>query len=620
MARKIEVEIIGDASSYRRALGQAQGTTSKFGKAAKLALVGGAAAGLYALGKAAKIGWDEFNQGQKVAAQTNAVLKSTSGVANVTAKHVDDLAHSLMLKSGVDDEAIASGENLLLTFKGIRDEAGRGNDVFTQTTKIALDMATALGTDVTTAAMTLGKGLNDPITGMSRLTRVGVTFSQKQKDLITRLAETGRTMEAQRVILKELRQEFGGSARAAGQTLGGQINILRERFNNWAGDMVARVIPAIESFVGFISKVAAAKTMKARLRIIWTNVSAAARDLWSAIHDALFGTAGKPLKLNTGQILEIGPATPGLIADFKGMFASIPWDEVGRQIGSAIHITSEWVGDALTVASEWLDAHSAEIGELGAKLFATMVSTLTDPAFWAKNWKLALAIAAVVIPVGKLAKIGVVLGRLLMRPFVRFFGVAFEKLIVTSVEFFVRQFEKLPKLLQKAFEEIVKFGIKELGLFFAWLGKQLDKVNPWLRRAFKLAFAVAAFNAVKDAVSGLIGKVGDLIGWVKDAIGWVGHLLGMGGGSTGASIGSVAAAAAAASATGKQPPEGARGGHVARSGLAIIHRGENIIPARAVAAGGGGVQVIVLSGDRAAIEWLRSLDARSGRRSGRGVL
>ena len=58
---------------------------SKFGSLASKAALGAGVGIAYGLGKVAKIGWDEFNQGQKVAAQTNAVLKSTGGVANVTA-------------------------------------------------------------------------------------------------------------------------------------------------------------------------------------------------------------------------------------------------------------------------------------------------------------------------------------------------------------------------------------------------------------------------------------------------------------------------------------------------------------------------------------------------------
>jgi hypothetical protein len=45
-----------------------------------------------------------------------------------------------------------------------------------------------------------------------------------------------------------------------------------------------------------------------------------------------------------------------------------------------------------------------------------------------------------------------------------------------------------------------------------------------------------------------------------------------------------------------------------------------IVPNGAMAGAGGSVQVIVLGGDRNAIEWLRGLDVRQARRSGRGLL
>ena len=52
---------------------------------------------------------------QKVAAQTNAVITSTGGVAGVTAEHVEELGKSLLNLSGIDDEVIKNSENLLLT-------------------------------------------------------------------------------------------------------------------------------------------------------------------------------------------------------------------------------------------------------------------------------------------------------------------------------------------------------------------------------------------------------------------------------------------------------------------------------------------------------------------------
>jgi hypothetical protein len=50
----------------------------------------------------------QFLDSQKVSKQTDAVLKSTGGAANVTAKQVSDLATAISRKTGIDDEAIQS--------------------------------------------------------------------------------------------------------------------------------------------------------------------------------------------------------------------------------------------------------------------------------------------------------------------------------------------------------------------------------------------------------------------------------------------------------------------------------------------------------------------------------
>jgi hypothetical protein len=98
-------------------------------------------------------------------------------------------------------ESIQSGENLLLTFRSLKNGVGEGNDVFNQATVALVDMARALGKDPQDAAIQLGKALNDPITGMTALRRVGVSFTQDQQKLIKTLAESGDIMGAQKVIL-----------------------------------------------------------------------------------------------------------------------------------------------------------------------------------------------------------------------------------------------------------------------------------------------------------------------------------------------------------------------------------------------------------------------------------
>jgi hypothetical protein len=165
--------------------------------------------------------WDES---EKVMAQTEAVITSTKGAAGMTAKAVSDLSSELQLMSTYSDEAIQTSENLLLTFTHI------GKDIFPQATQTVLDMATAMGTDLHSASIQVGKAMQDPILGATALRRVGVMLTDQQQALVKSLVETGHGMEAQKIILEELSTEFGGSAAKQLQTFGGKVAWLKNQF------------------------------------------------------------------------------------------------------------------------------------------------------------------------------------------------------------------------------------------------------------------------------------------------------------------------------------------------------------------------------------------------------
>ena len=256
MARnQVTLTFAGDTRSLERSFGKVGDESNKLaGKLGTIAKAG-AAAGLVALGVAAKIGWDEMQQGQKVAAQTTAVLKSTGGAANVTAGQIDALGLALMRKSGTDDEAIKSGANLLLTFTNVRNEAGKGRDIFTQATAAALDLSVAFGKDMASSSVLVGKALNDPIKGISALSKVGITFTQGQKDSIAAMMGMNDTAGAQKLILGELNRQVGGSAAAFGKTLPGKINIAKESFSNLAGALMTNLLPAINAILSLALQV-----------------------------------------------------------------------------------------------------------------------------------------------------------------------------------------------------------------------------------------------------------------------------------------------------------------------------------------------------------------------------
>jgi phage-related protein len=296
----------------------ATGFGSKVKGLAKAGVIAAGAAGLAALAGTLKVGIDEMEQSAKVAAQTAAVIKSTGGAAGVTAKQVENLAGALMRKTGIDDETIQSGENLLLTFRNVQNQAGKGNDIFTRATRTMLDMSVALGQDTSTSAIQLGKALNDPIRGVSALQRVGVTFTAAQKDQIKALVDSGHTLEAQKIILGELNKEFGGSAVAAGKTLPGQLNILKESFNNLAGQLVSVLVPALSAITKFfVDNPGLAKAMTIGILAI----AAAMVVLNAAL--AVTAAIGSPI---TVWIIGITAAVAALIA--IAVLLAKNWDKV----------------------------------------------------------------------------------------------------------------------------------------------------------------------------------------------------------------------------------------------------------------------------------------------------
>jgi len=254
MAKNVTITIVGDATSAQRALSQSAAAADSFSSkwestAQKMTQVGSTLTKAVTLPIAALgfLAFRELAESGKVAAQTEAAIRSTGSAANVTAGQVANLSSALMTKSGIDDEAIASGSNLLLTFTRIRNEAGKGNDIFTQATEIALDLSVALGSDMNAASIMLGKALNDPIAGVTALGKAGVQLTDQQKAQIQSFVESGDVLSAQKLILKELETQVGGSAEAYGKTLAGQVSRAKESLMNAGATIIGVFAPALRS-------------------------------------------------------------------------------------------------------------------------------------------------------------------------------------------------------------------------------------------------------------------------------------------------------------------------------------------------------------------------------------
>jgi hypothetical protein len=298
-ASAISREINGPLDRASSQAGTQAGRTygRRFGGAAS-GLMKAALGGVLVAGAAGflKDAFAEAREAQKVGAQTEQVIKSTGSAAKVSAGQIGDLSSAISKKTGIDDEAIQSGANLLLTFTGIKNEVGKGNDVFNQATQAITDMGAAMGSEPKAAAIQLGKALNDPVKGVTALTKVGVAFTAQQKaqikamveggdanaavslgllsstkdygallkankgdakkvsDILTKdltpaqkkqfdiLSKGNDTLGAQKIILKELKTEFGGQAEAQA-TAGDKAKVA---FGNLKEAVGTALLPALD--------------------------------------------------------------------------------------------------------------------------------------------------------------------------------------------------------------------------------------------------------------------------------------------------------------------------------------------------------------------------------------
>lgn len=185
---------------------------------------------------------DEISQGSQT-------ITTFSAVTHMARSQLIDMAIGFSETTRFSKDAVIGAESLLLTFRHI------GKDVFPDVTQTVLDMSQALGQDLKSSAIQLGKALEDPEKGITALQRVGVVFSASQKAQIQDFLKTGQLAKAQGVILKELEKEFGGSAKAAGKTFAGQLDILNHNFTDFQENIGAVIIPVLEEFMTTLSGV-----------------------------------------------------------------------------------------------------------------------------------------------------------------------------------------------------------------------------------------------------------------------------------------------------------------------------------------------------------------------------
>ena len=219
-ASKIEGYFKKSSNDAERAVGGLAGAMNNPGFSLKnLALgagvIGTATIGFYKLKGAVQESVAAYQESRKIGLITEQLIKTTGGVAKVTAKDIAELATRTSNKTGIDDEQIQTGLNIILTFKKVRNEIGENNQIIDRAAAAAADLSTVMGTSMTGASMQLARALEDPERGVNSLRRSGVSFTKQQREQIKALVASGKQLEAQKLILTEVESQVGGTAAAS---------------------------------------------------------------------------------------------------------------------------------------------------------------------------------------------------------------------------------------------------------------------------------------------------------------------------------------------------------------------------------------------------------------------
>jgi len=566
--KSIKSEMSSVGSTAKSSGESISGSLKKTGEGAKeaqggfkglLGSIGGVAAGFAAFelaGKAVDFLKDQIGEvikvteaHQLVAAQTNQVLKSTHDVSGETAGSLNELADAFSTTTMFSHDTVQSGENMLLTFTNI------GKNIFPQATQAVLDLSTGMHQDLQTSTIQVGKALNDPIAGLTNLSRIGVTFSASQKEMIKNFMATGQQGKAQAVILQELNKEFGGSAAAAGKTFPGALQILKNTFEDLRIKIGTAVMPILTQFMTWFAKnglpaissfagVITGTLIPGFLKIVAVGMTVVQffqknEAAMTALKIVAIGVIGA---LVAGLVLWSIATAQAAIAQLA-LFG--PWLLLGAGIALVVvgiilviknwGAITKWLGDVWATISGWIGARFSWLGGIARSVF-----TAIGGAFSALG--------------GVFHGIGAAIG-----------GV----------------FSWIGSLMRA---EITGWG-----MLFSWIGARFSSLGTFFQ---SITSAIgSAFSGLGSLISGVWnGIVGD----IRQAINWIiGMINGFIGGidSIGIDLGPIHIHPNI-----PQIPYLASGGYIQSTGIAVVHAGESVIPAHA-SAGGYGSQTFILEVD-----------------------
>ena len=369
-SRTLKLSLLADVAGLSKGLTQGsnevQGFGGKVADFGKKAAVAFAAAAVAATAFAVKFGKDAIVAGEAAAtanARIEQINKSMGLFGESTAQVSESLikyAEQTARLTGVDTNSIKATQAKLLTFKELAATAGELGGNFERTTKAAIDLGAAGFGTAEMNAVALGKALNDPIKGISALTRNGITFTESEKERIKVLVESNKVGEAQNMILQAIETQVGGTAEATANP----TDRMKVGFTQVQERIGLALLPVLDKFTAFMLD----KLFPAFEEYVAPAVQRLV-DLFSSDSGGLGGSFNQIVAVVKSYVMpifrgavdifnDVKSAIGSNIDSFKEFFDVVKYiaPVIGKVIGGALSVVGEIAKVVITIIAQVMGA------------------------------------------------------------------------------------------------------------------------------------------------------------------------------------------------------------------------------------------------------------------------
>jgi D-alanyl-D-alanine carboxypeptidase len=544
MPRKLEVEIVGDPSSLKRAFREVDGHVGKLGDTFKRMSVLAVAGGTVAAGGLAFAG-------KKMIGLASDAAEVDSKFKVVFGKTVPDMKKNLDAFSRATGasrfELRQQAADMGALLKPMLGSVGAASKMSIATTKLATDLSSFNNVPVGEALESIRSGLVGEAEPMRKF---GVLINEaavKAEAYKSGIAKTGAVLtEAQKVqarynlIMQQTTLAHGDAERTSG-SMANQMRRLKNSVKDAATEIGMKLVPFANEAVGVLNKmitrIGEAQGTKAKFGVVFTGIG----DALKKLREALFGG------------MEVLGGSQGMIKiPFKGMIQkgidAVDWGETAAKLVKAI-------SDAIQKIN-WEKIGSIVGPGIAAGLVAGL-ATLVDPGFWFRHWQEIASIALALVPIGRLAEIGGKFVAFLVKPVSDLLGTMFRSAVGKGGDILLATAEALGPRLGGIMLNVVLRAGAEIAKLPGLIGGQLAKIPGVVAEKLggfpTLVLKFFAFETIIHGVatgigdivsmfaslpgriaSGISGamkflkdRIGDLFSW-KKIVGWIRDALGFG--------------------------------------------------------------------------------------------